>query len=122
MKKKYIFTVTLQLAAVIACGIVQLCFMVSSPRVGEIAYSGELIDLIDQFVNRCIYHAFVNNYSESFLNFIVFLAWIALAALNLWHYRKKPAAWFIFLFCPTSVAEYTLMSLLTFCFFHISFS
>ena len=84
--------------AVIACGIVQLCFMVSSPRVGEIAYSGELIDLIDQFVNRCIYHAFVNNYSESFLNFIVFLAWIALAALNLWHYRKKPAAWFIFLF------------------------
>ena len=30
--------------------------------------------------------------------------------------------WFIFLFCPTSVAEYTLMSLLTFCFFHISFS
>ena len=84
--------------AVIACGIVQLCFMVSSPRVGEIAYSGELIDLIDQFVNRCIYHAFVNNYSESFLNFIVFLAWIALAALNLWHCRKKPTAWFIFLF------------------------
>ena len=65
-----------------------------SPRITGIRYAGEFIDIIDQFVNRCVYHTLVNNFSRSFLNFFVFIAYLALVAFNLWHYRRKPAVWF----------------------------
>ena len=63
------------------------------------------IDIIDQFVNRCVYYTLVNNFSRSFLNFFVFIAYLALVAFNLWHYRRKPAVWFFFLFALAYLAS-----------------
>ena len=83
---------------IIACAMVQFYFLTKSPRIAGIRYAGDFIDIIDLFVNRCIYHTLVNSYSRSFLNFMVFIAYLALAAFNLWHYRRKPAVWFIFIF------------------------
>lgn len=83
---------------VIACAVVQFYFLTLSPRITGIRYAGEFIDIIDQFVNRCVYHTLVNNFSRSFLNFLVFIVYLALVAFNLWHYRRKPAVWFFFLF------------------------
>ena len=90
---------------VIACAIVQFYFLTLSPRITGIRYAGEFIDIIDQFVNRCVYHTLVNNFSRSFLNFFVFIAYLALVAFNLWHYRRKPAVWFFFLFALAYLAS-----------------
>ena len=96
---------------VIVCGCIQLCCLLSTPRVGKIMYNGGGLDIIHMFVNRIIYHTLFNFDSKNYINILVFFLYISALIFNLYYYRKQLTVHFIFLFSAiyTVAIFYNLM-------------
>ena len=59
---------------------------------------GGVIEIINMFVNRVIYHTFLNSDYITYLNIFVFALYVLFVAFVLYYYRRNTLVHFIYLF------------------------
>lgn len=93
---------------VIVCGLIQFYCLYTSGRSGngKLMYEGGnwLIDIINLFVNRVIYHTLADFDTKSYINIFVFTIYIFIIIFHLYYYRKQIIINFIFLFSAAYTA------------------
>lgn len=90
---------------IIICACIQLYYLLTSPRMGKIAYSyifehgyEFIINLINLFANRIIYQTLFNFTTTSYINIFAVILYTAAITFNIYYYRKNLIVRFICLF------------------------